>query len=161
MLGAWQLDLNTKKIIANNIKQIALEKMNYSGKDFRYDCPFLINNECAVYQYRGIICRSFGLLNIGSDGRIKVPFCCFQGLNYANVMEDGGNKISAEKFKKSGIKEEPAAFHTNYEFLTDPDFEKMFKFSFGEKKPLIDWFIEQQSVAEPANKDNIDYKNRQ
>ena len=29
--------------------------------DFIYECPFLINNRCCVYSYRGIICRTFGL----------------------------------------------------------------------------------------------------
>lgn len=149
MIGAWQLDLETKKQVAQKINKLLLEKSEYKGDNFKYDCPFLINDVCSVYQYRGIVCRTFGLMTQGSDGRIKVPFCCFQGYNYSNVMEDGGNKISAEKFKKSGFKEEPVAFNVSYEFLTDPDFEKGFKFEFGEKKPLIEWFI---SDGENQNK---------
>ena len=114
----------------------------FKGENFKYDCPFLINNECSVYNYRGIICRSFGLMNISSAGKVKVPFCCFQGYNYANVMEDGENRISPRKIKKLGVKEIPLAFNTNYQFLTDSDFEKLFDFKFGDKKPLIDWFID-------------------
>ena len=117
-------------------------KKDFKGKKFVYDCPFLINNECVVYNYRGIVCRSFGLMTVGEDGKIKVPFCCYQGLNYANVMEEDGKHVSEEKFKKLGCKEEPTAFNVSYKFLTDPDFERGFNFSFGEKKPLIDWFIE-------------------
>ncbi len=145
MLGLWQLDIKTKKIIADNINKIRQQKSEFKGEKFKYDCPFLIDNVCSVYEYRGIICRTFGLLTQANDGKIKAPFCCFDGFNYSNVMEDGGNKISAEKFKNLGVDEEPVAFNVSYEFLTDPDFEKGFKFSFGEKKPLIDWFIEEKS----------------
>lgn len=142
MIGAWQLDLETKKLVAENIKNICKERSDFIGKEFKYDCPFLINNECSVYKYRGIMCRSFGLMNIGADGRIKIPFCAFKGLNYSNVMEENSSKISAEKFEKLGVKEIPSAFNVSYEFLTDADFEKLFGFKFGSKKPLIEWFID-------------------
>lgn len=155
MIGAWQLDLETKRAIAQNIKKIKKQKSEFNGDMFKYDCPFLINNECSVYEYRGIICRSFGLINVGTDGRIKVPFCCFQGFNYSNVMEDGENKISEEKFKKLGIEEEPVAFNTNYDFLTDSDFERWFNFKFGEKRPMIDWFIEEKDKINEQTTNNI------
>lgn len=155
MIGAWQLDLETKRAIAQNIKKIKKQKSEFNGDMFKYDCPFLINNECSVYEYIGIICRSFGLINVGTDGRIKVPFCCFQGFNYSNVMEDGENKISEEKFKKLGIEEEPVAFNTNYDFLTDSDFERGFNFKFGEKRPMIDWFIEEKDKINEQTTNNI------
>lgn len=142
MIGICQLDLETKKIISQNIKKIQKQKSEFNGDIFKYDCPFLINNECSIYEYRGIICRSFGLLNVGNDEKIKVPFCCFQGLNYSNVLKNGENKISEEKFKNLNIKEEPVAFHTNYDFLTNSDFERGFNFKFGEKRPIIEWFTE-------------------
>lgn len=154
-IGIWKLDLKTKKIIANNIKKVISQKEKFDGDNFTYNCPFLINNECSVYEYRGIICRSFGLMNIGSNGRIKVPFCCFQGFNYSNVMDDDGNKISAEKFKKLGVEEEPVAFNTSYEFLTDPDFEQGFHFKFGDKKPLIDWFVDSEEKKYEHTHPNI------
>lgn len=155
MVGVWQLDFETKKIIAENIKKIGMQKAEYIGDNFKYDCPFLINNVCSVYEYRGIICRTFGLMSQGVDGRIKVPFCCFQGYNYSNVLEDGGTKISEEKFKKSGIEEEPVAFNISYNFLTDDDFAKGFKFEFGEKKPLVDWFLDDGT----KNLNNLDKNN--
>ena len=143
MIGISKLDMEIKNIIADNVKRIKEEKKNFSGEGtFLYDCPFLINNQCSVYEYRGIICRTFGLLYVGANGRTQVPFCCFQGLNYANVLADDHSTISAEKYKASGIKEEPVAFNIRYGFLTGPDFEQKFNFAFGEKKPLIDWFVE-------------------
>ena len=53
-----------------------------------------------------------------------------------------GTIYEPRKIKKLGVKEIPLAFNTNYQFLTDSDFEKLFDFKFGDKKPLIDWFID-------------------
>ena len=79
---------------------------------------------------------------MGEDNKAKIPFCCFKGYNYANVIQDGSGVISSEKVKALGDVEEPVAFNINYKFLTCEDFEQGFKIKFGEKKPLIDWFIE-------------------
>ncbi len=143
MIGVSKLDMETKNIIADNVKKIKKEMRSYKGEEpFLYDCPFLINDQCCVYEHRGIICRIFGLLYIGSNGKTQVPFCCFQGLNYSNVLADDKSTISAEKYKASGIEEEPVAFNIKYSFLTSSGFEQKFNFAFGEKKPLIDWFVE-------------------
>lgn len=146
--GLWALDLDTKKLISANIKKLQQDRLNFKGERFLYDCPFLINNVCSVYEYRGIVCRTFGLLYTGIDGRIKVPFCSFQGYNYANVLTDDGSQISSEKFEKLGIQEEPVAFNISYEFLTNPDFERGFNFSFGEKRPVIEWFIKTEDKTD-------------
>ena len=87
MRGTLYLDIKTKEAIVNNIKTTLEAKKIFEGKKFLYDCPFLIDNVCAVYDYRGIVCRSFGLPTVGENGKIKAPFCCFQGLNYSNVLE--------------------------------------------------------------------------
>ena len=72
-------------------------------------------------------------------GALKVPFCALQGQNYSNVLKD--KKLSMEEFKKTGLKQKPLTFSVDYKFLTDDDFAKGFKFSFGEIKQLIDWLI--------------------
>ena len=146
--GLWALDLDTKKLISANIKKLQQDRLNFKRERFLYDCPFLINNVCSVYEYRGIVCRTFGLLYTGIDGRIKVPFCSFKGYNYANVLTDDGSQISSEKFEKLGIPEEPVAFNISYEFLTNPDFERGFNFSFGEKRPVIEWFIKTEDKTD-------------
>ncbi len=138
--GISKLDCEKLDLVKNNIRKIKQAKSVFKGEKFLYDCPFLINNSCCVYEYRGIVCRTFGLLSLGSNGKTKVPFCCFEGYNYANVMDDDGKQISAEKFKKLNISQKPIIFNLNYDFLTHPDFERGFKFKFGDKKPLIDWF---------------------
>ena len=141
MSGLMKLDEALQTAVEANIQKIILDKQNFTGEKFRYDCPFLVNDICCVYEYRGLVCRCFGLMTNGTNGKVQVPFCCFQGLNYSNVMDDDGKKVSPEKFKKLGVPEEPVAFNISYEFLTDPDFERGFNFKFGERKPIIDWFI--------------------
>lgn len=147
MSGVSLLDKDIKKNILQNIRSVLEERAMFNAENFKYSCPFLIDDVCAVYNYRGIICRSFGLLNIGTDGRVKVPFCCYQGMNYSNVIDEETHMISPEKFKAAGFKEIPSAYNVNYYFLTDPDFEKTFGFEFGDIKPLIDWFLDNESLG--------------
>lgn len=141
MLGFSSLDTATQDLVRNNIQSVIDAKKNYKGNDFKYDCPFLVNDACSVYNHRGIICRSFGLLHNGTDGRMKIPFCCFDGYNYSNVVDLEKSYISLEKFNELDTDKKPLAFNTSYEFLTHSDFERGFNFSFGDKKPLIDFFI--------------------
>lgn len=137
--GIKNLSDETVEQIMTNIKNVKLAKKEFKGETFSYDCPFLINNECSVYEYRGIVCRSFGLMNYGENRKVRIPFCCFQGYNYSNVMDENTQEVSSKKFKELGIEEEPLAFNTGYKFLTDEDFARGFHFQFGEVKPLIEW----------------------
>lgn len=141
MQGYLKLDKNIRDKIEQNFQDVIEKKRKFNGEKFLYDCPFLVNDECALYEYRGIVCRSFGLMSVDENGKIKVPFCYSKGLNYSNVMDDDGKQISVAKFKKLHIEEVPLAFNITYEFLTDSDFERGFNFKFGDKKPLIDWLI--------------------
>ncbi len=143
MSGMFFLSDDVQEEIAKNIEKTLKAREEFQGEKFRYDCPFLINDECSVYDYRGGVCRAFGLMTCQKDG-IKVPFCCFDGLNYSNVVDYDTKKVSPEKYLKLGCEEEPTAFNVSYEFLTNQEFEKEFNFKFGEKKPLIEWFIKPQ-----------------
>ena len=129
-----------RKIVEENIRRIKKEKAEFNGETFSYACPFLINNECSVYEFRGIICRSFGLMSINDKGASKIPFCAFEGLNYSNVLEPETKIISSEKYKKLGNVNEPLAFNVSYKFLTSDEMAKNFSINFGDKKSLIDWF---------------------
>lgn len=140
--GALSLSEDTQKQVETNIAQILEKKKKYRGKKFRYDCPFLINNACSVYEYRGVICRTFGLLTNYEDNKVKAPFCAYEGLNYSNVLNLSKKTISARKFKKLKVKEEPLGFNISYKYLTGEDYEHAFDFKFGEKKPLIEWFLD-------------------
>lgn len=139
MLGFSKLDENLKQQISDKINKLLKEKSKTDGT-YLHECPFLINNECSVYNYRGIICRSFGLMSIRQNANSKIPFCAFKGLNYSNVLDPETRIISLEKFKALGVDKEPLAYNVGYNALTSPDIEEVFNIKFGEVKALIDWF---------------------
>lgn len=142
--GALTLDNDTQKKIETNIKQVLEKKKKYRGKKFLYDCPFLIDDCCSVYNYRGVICRTFGLMTNTENQKIKAPFCAFKGLNYSNVLNLRNKTISVIKFKKLNTKAEPLGFNISYKYLTCEDYERTFNIKFGESKPVIDWFEQKQ-----------------
>ena len=139
--GFLTLNKETQDIIENKIKETVDKKKKFQGDKFLYDCPFLINDVCSVYDYRGIICRAFGLIESVKDGNSKIPFCAYIGLNYSNVLDKDENLISEIKFKALEIEQKPLSYNISYKFLTNEDFEKKYNFKFEEKKALIDWFI--------------------
>lgn len=139
--GLLTLDKDTLSVIEKNLENVLGQKNLFKGKKFRYDCPFLIDNQCSVYHYRGVVCRTFGLMTKYENDKLRAPFCTFQGLNYSNVLNLKKRTISPVKYKKLNVTEEPLGFNVSYKYLTDEDFEKAFCFKFGEKKPLIEWFI--------------------
>ena len=139
--GFKKLDFQIQAKINNNIEQIKKEKAAFSGAKFLYTCPFLIDNTCCVYDYRGIVCRTFGLIANSNSENAKLPFCYRDGLNYSNVVDLEKNQITQEKYLQSGIKTEPLGYNVSYDFLTDKKTENVFNIKFGEKKPLIDWLL--------------------
>ncbi len=139
--GFLTLDKEVQDKIENNIKEIVDRKKEFKGDKFLYNCPFLIDDICSVYEYRGVVCRAFGLIESVKNGNSKIPFCAFEGLNYSNVIDVEKKMITDEKFKASGIEQEPVSFNVGYKFLTDEAFENKYNFKFEEKKALIDWFI--------------------
>lgn len=135
MHGYINLDISTKEKINKNIETLKQEKSKHTGKFF-YSCPFLIDNVCSVYNYRGIVCRAFGLLETTQDEKtIKVPFCCHEGLNYSNVYDKTTGHIN---YSKNEI--QPTAFNISYKALTSKTYEEKFDLAFGEKRKMIDWF---------------------
>lgn len=140
LTGLLNLDKKTRNIVTQNVVKILEEESSFEGEKFRYDCPFLIQDSCSVYQYRGILCRTFGLPAQANDGALLMPFCCYEGLNYSNVFDIDKNKVSEVKVKAVNSEFEPCGFNISYEYLTNPDIGREFNFSFGERKPLIYWF---------------------
>lgn len=144
--GLKSLEPAIQSQVLSKIDKLNEEKNIYSktSKDshFQYDCPFLINNECSVYYYRGLVCRSFGLISFIPDSpkTPRIPFCAYEGLNFSNVLDKEHNNISDEKYLSLNLKTEPKAYNIDYSFLTNKDIADGFGFEFGEVKPLIEWF---------------------
>ncbi|MCQ2754713.1 MAG: YkgJ family cysteine cluster protein [bacterium] len=79
MQGHMKLAPETKKQVQENIKN-----MEKGGA-----CPYLINKECSIYQYRPIICRVHGLAYKHLHEKIKVPHCVKNGKNFSKIYENG------------------------------------------------------------------------
>ena len=84
MSGFLTLSENVKKQIRLNISGIK-DKNSYT-------CPFLINNLCSLYNYRGIVCRTHGLAYL-YKGTIKLPECTNNGKNYNEIYNKETKEI--------------------------------------------------------------------
>lgn len=140
LMGFDKLPSDTKQTIIEKIQKLKQEKLNNKENEYMYECPFLINHECSVYENRGIICRAFGLISARENANSKIPFCAFEGLNYSNVLDEENKIISEEKFLALKTDIEPLAYNTSYKTLTGEKVEETFNFKFGEMRSLIDWF---------------------
>ena len=125
MKGFISLEPNVREIVKQNIKAVKDSKRNNSKERFNYKCPFLINNLCSVYKYRGITCRTHGLAYFDKDGFVKLPYCANSGLNFSEAYNPQTGVISEEIYPVKEL------------LLID---ELLKDFDYGEIKPLIDWF---------------------
>ncbi len=140
--GYKKLNNDEKSIILFNIANINEKMSKNYNEQFMYTCPFLINNKCSVYKYRGIICRTFGLLCEHNDGRLTMPFCQELGLNYSQVYDKEKGQLIEEK---NGIKlceTEPQAYRIARENVQNLTIAKTLDLVWGESKTMIDYINE-------------------
>lgn len=139
--GYQGLDKETQDIIAQNITDIKAKRADSGEK--MYQCPFLINNRCSVYNNRTLICRTHGLLFYEKDKngnfKNKMPACVNDGLNFSQVYDKESGVISPELWEKSGIKAEPVAYNISRNALMDNELTRDFGLEFGDSKAMIDW----------------------
>ncbi|MBR1423948.1 YkgJ family cysteine cluster protein [bacterium] len=141
--GMNLLPMQLKVVIEDNIHNIKNEKAKFKGNTFEYVCPFLINDRCSVYNFRPLICRTFGLTYYEhSNGKnfLKIPFCVKEGLNYHEVYDEAEACLSSELFKQKGFNVEPQAYNLSPDFLISKVGKEMLGLDFGELKTIIDWF---------------------
>jgi Fe-S-cluster containining protein len=145
--GIFSLTPEIRNKVENNLNLVIknkkeFDKKKYKRKKFQYNCPFLIDNVCCVYEYRGLICRSFGLMIKPEEGKVSIPFCVYEGLNYSNIMNISKMQFSKRKYERLKVQETPSVYHVGYQQLVDEDLAKGFGFRFGKIKSMLDWFIE-------------------
>lgn len=129
--GYLNLDYEKRLIVQQNIKKLLSEKEKNTKERFEHICPFLVNNECAVYDYRGLVCRTFGVCYYDDEkGFVKVPECVNFGLNYDGFYN--------EKTKELKIPDIP-----NVNLRIDKIFEsetaKKYNIDSGQIRPMLDW----------------------
>lgn len=127
----------------NNQKQLVLQKIKSQLENSENpECPFLQNEICSVYKYRGIICRTFGLLLVNGDNEYTVPFCVHKGLNYSEIFDEETQQLSAEKREALGYKNDPMFHSLSRQQLFSLQITKDLGLEPGESKPLIEWLKE-------------------
>ncbi len=141
----YTLPEDTQLKIKEKIEEIKKEKIEFEKNNppetkFYYRCPFLINNLCSVYEYRGVICRTHGLPYFNEDGQILIPGCYSRGLNYSEIYDEEEKKFIVENVEKIGHGVEPLAYNLSLKFLLCPEIEENLGIKFGESKALIKWF---------------------
>ena len=141
-LGVMQLDRGRKKAIKKRVERIGKAYRKYQQLaepkvPFRYHCPFLFENACTIYQYRPIICRTYGLIisDENSPENMQLPSCLKEGLNYANIWDPNIGRLSYDKINSLGIDSEPQAYDINYGSL-------LYKFDHGEIQMIYKWILE-------------------
>ncbi len=141
MIGSRTLPSEVFNQIEQNVFKIKEQKQNHnSDEKFMHACPFLVEGKCSLYDYRGLICRTHGLAFFNEYEKIIVPACVHRGLNYSNVYDFENSTISNEKYKASGIEQEPLAHNVGIHFITKNTYLDSIGLDFGELKPIIDWF---------------------
>lgn len=151
LLGFSQLPDKEKFEIIEKIKNLKQEKIDFetenpdSKEGFMYECPFLKDKKCSVYEFRAVICRTHGLMFFVEDAKEnepknKIPFCVHLGLNYSNIYDEETKMLSDEKMKALGITQEPLAYNLSLKTLFNNEITKNLDFEFGEVKAMIDWF---------------------
>lgn len=114
------LDKDTKNIILEKIDKYIKELNNFAGKggkiiEYLHECPFLIDDECSIYESRPIKCRTYGLIRSEpGEEEPKLPDCINNGLNYSNIYDSETKSLSSEKLKELGLSSEPKAYDISY-----------------------------------------------
>ena len=141
MLGFFSLNLEKRLEIIKRIKFLKKSYEKVENKDnFMYRCPFLGEDKvCTVYEYRGLICRTFGLLKPSKDDEIIMPFCQSLGLNYSKVYNRDEKRLDEELIKKYNYQNRPKAYQIGLKTLMSKDLLDKNEINFGEIKSLIDW----------------------
>lgn len=142
LLGFFRIPMKEQQKVIKRIQDLKKEYQECENKKkFEHRCPFLDDEGvCTVYEYRGMICRTFGLITMLDDGGCVIPFCQELGLNYSNVYDPINKKIDMEKVKKLGFKNIPYPRKTSLKTIMSPEmFEGDSPIDFGERKALIEW----------------------
>lgn len=131
MNGFMALPKRIKDEIRKNIADIKAAKADFRGERFLYNCPFLIDGECAIYARRGIVCRTFGLAYLREDNRVQLPNCANLGLNYSDVYDKDSGEIMLEN---------PVTKDLRTDSILRGRLAEEYELECGQIRPLINWF---------------------
>jgi Fe-S-cluster containining protein len=107
--------------------------------DFQYECPFLANNSCNIYENRALLCRSHGLIHqdLENPNKINLLHCIKFGYNYSDIVDTNTNKISIDKIKRFGFENMPKVFDLSYSSMIS----RAEDVEFGDIRMLVEWIV--------------------
>ncbi len=133
--GYINLPEKTKILVQQNIRKLLLDKKEFKGGNFEHICPFLINNECCVYNYRGIVCRTFGLCYYDDQkGYVRLPECSAHGLNYSDYFDKENNILNISDVPKINLR---------IDRVFNSELSKKYGLNSGEIRPILDWMMKE------------------
>lgn len=125
LMGGFQ---TLPKEIKDEIRKNISETKQTNPK--MYKCPFLINSECSLYERRGIVCRTHGLAYL-YDGKIKLPECANNGLNYSEVFDKNTGEV---------VISNPITENLRIDAILKSPLAEKYELEAGEIRRLLDWF---------------------
>lgn len=129
--GYIKLPYEQKIIVQKNVKKLLEEKEKNKNKRFEHKCPFLINKQCCVYEYRGIICRTFGTCYFDdTKGYVRLPDCVHNGLNYSQYFDEKTNILSINEVPMINLRTDR---------ILNGEVAKKYNILSGEIRPLLEW----------------------
>ena len=141
MIGFRQLSDEEKEQVISETKKLLEIYKEKNCECFMHKCPFLINKKCSVYNYRGFICRTHGLITENDSGKLTLPYCVGFGKNYSKVYDESTKMIQLEKVKECGYKTIPEAHNLSRKNLMHLSVAEKLGLDFGETKMLIEWLF--------------------
>lgn len=120
--GYVSLPENTRILVQQNIRNLIMDKKEFRGKHFEYKCPFLINGECSVYDYRGINCRTSDL-------------SYYDDLKGVVIHPNQINFSESEHIPKVNLSPDR---------IMNSELANSYNFDYGEIRPMVEWFSGEQ-----------------
>lgn len=133
MQGFETLDENLKNTIKQNMENVK------QGDRDSYICPFLIEDACSVYEYRPIVCRTFGVLTEDSKGNPAFPFCTTLGLNFSEIYDEENKRLSSQLYRQGNFKNHPKIFRLSNNVVMKLPLAKELNIEFGIAQKMVDF----------------------
>lgn len=129
--GYLNLPAHTRILVQQNIRNLIMDKKEFKGDKFEYKCPFLINGECSVYDYRGIVCRTFGVCYYDDvKSVVKLPACVHSGLNYSEFYDSDNHILNIKNVPKVNLR---------IDRILQSELAHSYDLDCGDIRPIVDW----------------------
>lgn len=133
--GFINLPDETKRKVQIAIKNLQKEREQKNTEYFEHGCPFLIDKECSVYEYRAIVCRTFGICYWDEkNGYVRLPECVNEGLNYSQYYDKKDKTLKIPDVPKVNLR---------IDRVLNSELAKEYGIECGEIRPMLDWISKQ------------------